>query len=81
MSDSEREVWLELRARVQRRAEEVLGEQEAMRFLNRGKLQGRGGFAGMYVQGLLCSVAGCEHVLKLLDAIERGEEAGMLIVE
>lgn len=64
--------WLALRAKVQRRAEDLLGEEGAAAFLHRGKLSGEGGYAGMYVQTLLCSVSGCFYVLSLLDELERG---------
>lgn len=75
-----REGWLELRAKVQKRAENLLGDEGAAVFLHCGKVFGPGGFAGMYVNTLLCSVSGCCYVMSLLDALERGERVSVAII-
>lgn len=72
--------WCELRAKVQRRADALLGEEAAHLFLHRGKLFGKGGFAGMYLETLLCSISGCCYVLALLDALEQGKSVCVAIV-
>lgn len=75
------EMWRELRQKVQRRADALLGEEAAHLFLHRGKMYGKGGFAGMYVETHLCSISGCSYVLALLDALEQGKSVCVAIVD
>jgi len=80
MSQEPREQWLELRAKVQKRAENLLGDEGAAVFLHSGKVFGPGGYAGMYVSTLLCSVSGCCYVMSLLDALETGERVNVALI-
>lgn len=81
LSKDLREGWLELRATVQKRADNLLGDEGATAFLSRGKVFGKDGYVGMYVSTLLCSVSGCCYVLTLLDALERGEAVSVAIIK
>lgn len=80
LSQDLRDGWLDLRAKVQKQAETLLGEEGAEAFLHCGKVYGPGGYAGMYIETLLCSDSGCCYVMSLLDALERGEAAGVAII-
>lgn len=73
------EAWLCARRSVQRRAEELMSENNAAKLLYRGKLWG-GPHAGQYVGALLYSEEGCRHVLSLLDALAEGKEVPVTLV-
>lgn len=76
-----RDGWLDLRAKAQKRADNLLGDEGATAFFSRGKVFGKDGYAGMYVSTLLCSVSGCCYVHTLLDALERGEAVSVAITK